>query len=75
MITIQDGVSRFEGTAKELTLEFTHLILGFKYNMMKEFDLTEEQAYTLISKCGEIAFMSNEERREYLNRLMEDDVI
>lgn len=72
MIIIQKNISQFEGTAKELTFEFTHLLLGFKTTMMKEFHLTEEEILKIIAKCGEIAFMTVEERQEYLETLLED---
>lgn len=62
-----------KGTPKELTKEFTHCILSFKETMMNEFQLKEEEIYKIIAKCGEIAFMSNEERQEYLNALLEGD--
>lgn len=70
MITINGNIANFEGTARQLTLEFTHCILGFKYNMMKEFGLSEDEVKGIIGKCGEIAFMSNKERQEYLNMLL-----
>lgn len=69
MIYAKGSVAKFEGTPKELTFELTHLLLGFKYNMMKEFNLSEEEIYNVISKCGEIAFMSNKERQEYILEL------
>lgn len=72
MITIEGNTAHYNGTVKELVLEFTHLILGFKQTMMKEFGLSEEEIYKIIAKCGEIAFMSNEERQEYLNSLLEE---
>jgi hypothetical protein len=75
MITIEGSTAQYNGTIKELVLEFTHLILGFKQTMMKEFDLSEEEIYKIIAKCGEIAFMSNEERQEYLNSLLEETKI
>ena len=73
MITISGNIANFEGTAKQLTLEFTHCILGFKYNLMKEFGLSENEVKEIIGKCGEIAFMSNKERQEYLNMLLGED--
>lgn len=69
MITVNKNIAQFEGTAKELTFELTHLLLGFKQNLIKEFGVTEEEALNIISKCGEIAFMSNKEREEYLKEL------
>ena len=69
MITVNKNIAQFEGTAKELTFELTHLLWGFKQNLIKEFGVTEEEALNIISKCGEIAFMSNEEREEFLNAL------
>lgn len=71
MITVNKNIAQFEGTAKELTFELTHLLLGFKQNLVKEFGITENEALNIISKCGEIAFMSNKEREEYLQELEE----
>jgi hypothetical protein len=73
VIHIEDNVVMLKGTPKELTKEFTHCILSFKETMMNEFQLKEEEIYKIIAKCGEIAFMSNEERQEYLNALLEGD--
>lgn len=72
MITVNKNIAQFEGTAKELTFELTHLLLGFKQNLIKEFGVTEEEALNIIYKCGEIAFMSNEEREEYLSNLLKE---
>ena len=72
MITVNKNVAQFEGTAKELTFELTHLLLGFKQNLIKEFGVTEEETLYIISKCGEIAFMSNQERAKYLKELEEN---
>lgn len=69
MIKIDKNIAQFEGTAKELTFELTHLLLGFKQNLIKEFGVTEKEALNVIHKCGEIAFMSNEEREKFLNEL------
>ena len=73
MITANKSVVHFEGTAKDLTFEFTHIILGFKENMIKEFGLTEDEIHNVIKICGEIAFMSNEERQEYIDILMDKE--
>ncbi len=72
MIHIENNIATFNGTAKELTKEFTHCILSFKETMMNEFQLKEEEIYKIIAKCGEIAFMSTDERQKYLNSLVED---
>lgn len=72
MIHIEDNIVTLKGTPKELTKEFTHCILSFKETMMSEFQLKEEEIYKIIAKCGEIAFMSTEERQKYLNSLLEE---
>lgn len=69
MIRVNGSIAKFEGSAKELTLELTHLLLGFKSTMMKEFDLSEEDVLQVIGECGKIAFMSNEEREKYLDEI------
>lgn len=72
MIHVEDNIVALNGTAKELTKEFTHCVLSFKETLMTEFQLSEEEIYRIIAKCGEIAFMSNEERQSYLNYLLEE---
>ena len=74
MIYVQGSIATFEGTAKELTLEFTHCILGFKQSLIKEFNLSEEEVFAVIKQCGELAFMTVQERQQYLDMLLEKDV-
>lgn len=66
MIKVNGAVTNISGTAKEITVEVTHLLLSFKSMLIEEWDLTEEEAFQIIAKCGEIAFMSTEERLEYI---------
>lgn len=73
MIIAENGTSKFEGTPKELTLEFTSVIMGFKQTMITEFDLSEDEVFRIIKLCGEIAFMSDEERQDYLNHLLDEE--
>ncbi len=73
MIHINHDIGEFKGSAKELSLEFTHLILGFKQTMMKEFGLSEDEIFELISLCGKLAFMSVTERQQYLEKLLEKE--
>ena len=72
MIMICGNEGKITGTPKEITLEFTHLILLFKTTLMKDFDLSETAVYDIIKKCGEIAFMSSVERQKLLDELIED---
>lgn len=66
MIKVNGAVTNISGTAKEITVEVTHLLLSFKSMLTDEWDLTEEEAFKIIATCGEIAFMSNEERLKYI---------
>lgn len=75
MIYVEDNVAMFNGSAKELTREFTLSILSFKETLMKEFGLSEDEIFNIIAKCGEIAFMSIDERQEYLEKLFEEKLI
>jgi len=72
MITIDGKIGNFRGTAKELTFEFIHLLLGFKQNLIKEFNLSEQEALEIIEQCGKIAYMNTSERTEFLNNLLSD---
>lgn len=75
MIYVEDNVAIFNGSAKELTREFTLSLLSFKETLMREFDLSEDEIFNIISKCGEIAFMSIDERQEYLENLFEEKIV
>lgn len=75
MIYVKDNVAMFKGSAKELTREFTLSLLSFKETLMQEFDLSEDEIFNIISKCGEIAFMSIDERQEYLENLFEEKIV
>ena len=66
MIKVNGAVTNISGTAKEITVEVTHLLLSFKSMLTEEWGLSEEEAFKIIATCGEIPFMSNEERLEYL---------
>ena len=59
MIKVNGAVTNISGTAKEITVEVTHLLLSFKSMLTEEWDLSEEEAFKIIATCGEIAFMSN----------------
>ena len=69
MIHIEKDVAEFNGTAKELTYEFTHLILSYKYNIMKEFGVSDIESNEIIARCCEIAVMTNEDRQEFLDTM------
>lgn len=70
MIVAETSKVKFTGTVKELCLEFTHIILGFKSILLTEFNLSEDESCQVIKLCGEIAFMAPEERQQYLNSLI-----
>lgn len=72
MIKVEKSIAHFEGTAKELTFELIHLLLGYKHNLMKEFNLSEQEALGVIEQCGKIAYMNTAERVEFLNNLLSD---
>lgn len=73
MIHINHDSGEFKGSARELSLEFTHLVLGFKQTMIKDFGLSEDETFELISLCGKLAFMSAKERQQYLENLLEKE--
>lgn len=72
MIKANKSIVEFKGTSKELTFEFTNIILSFKTTLMNEFELSEDEVFQIIKLCGELAFMTTEERQQYLESLIDE---
>lgn len=71
MLLVTNNVTRVEGEPKQLMTELTVLLSSFKETLRKEYDMNNEQCNAVIAKACEIAFMSNRERKEYLDELEE----
>lgn len=69
MILVTDNVTRIEGDAKQLMTELTVLLSSFKETLRREFEMDNDQCNAVLAKACEIAFMSNRERKEYLDEL------
>lgn len=69
MILVTNNVTRIEGDAKQLMTELTVLLSSFKETLRREFDMNNEQCNKVLAKACEVAFMSNKERKEYLDEL------
>ena len=69
MITIIGNVTKIEGEPKELMTELTVLLSSFKETLRREYNMNNEQCNMVLAKACEIAFMSNRERKEYLDEL------
>lgn len=73
MILVTDNVTRIEGEPKKLMTELTVLLSSFKETLRKEYNMGNEECNMVLAKACEIAFMSNRERKEYLDMLEEID--
>ena len=69
MILVTNNVTKIEGDAKQLMTELTVLLSSFKETLRREFDMNNEQCNKVLAKACEVAFMSNKERKEYLDEL------
>lgn len=69
MITQVGNVSKFEGDSKELCIELTYLLSGFVDTLVKEYQISTEDASLAVAECCKIAFMDKIQRKEYLDNL------
>lgn len=69
MIISNGTDTKFTGDAKQLSIEITSIIAGFKQTLEKEFDMNEEQTKKVICEYARIGLMNNWERKEYLDKI------
>lgn len=69
MLWVAGSVTKVEGDAKQLMTELTILLSAFKEALRREFEMDNDQCNRVLAKACEIAFMSNRERKEYLDEL------
>lgn len=72
MITVTGNVTRIEGEPKQLITELTVLLSSFKETLRKEYNIDNENCNAILAKVCEIAFMTNRQRKEYLDKLEEN---
>ena len=61
----------FNGNLKEVMTELTLVMASAKETFKKEYNISEEEAMAMLAKCTQIAFMTNEKRKEYLDLLQD----
>lgn len=69
MIKVDNDIAYIDGDAKTLCIQFTHLIVQLLNSLEKDFDLSQEEAITIINNCAKIAYMDDEERAKYLEEI------
>ena len=74
MIECVGNVAHFEGEPKELCIELTYLLSGFVDTMVKEFQVSTNDASLAVAECCKIAFMDKIQRKEYLDQLTQDEL-
>ena len=73
MIEIKNNIAKVEGSAKEICIELTHLIVHLLKTLENEFGLSQEDSLNVINECAKIAYMSDEERAKYLEELYKEE--
>lgn len=73
MIEIKDCIAKVEGSPKLLCIELTHLLVHLLQTFEKDYNLSQEEAVSIINECAKIAYMDDKARADYLSKLMEKD--
>ena len=73
MIKIEKSVVYVEGTPKLICIELTHLLVHLIKTFEKGYDLTQDQAIGIVNECAKLAYMDENDRAEFLAKLMEKD--
>ena len=71
MIEINNNISKIEGTAKQLCIDFTYLIVHLIKTLESEYNLSQQDCIKIINECAKIAYMDDNERSKFLNTLEE----
>ena len=72
MIVVDKDVISLKGDIRDLCMELTYLMSGFKDVLEKEYGASEEDVLSAMSECCKIAFMNKYERKLYLDKLVSD---
>ena len=73
MIEIKDSIAKVEGSPKLICIELTHLLVHLLQTFEKDYNISQEEAVSIINECAKIAYMDDEARANYLTELMEED--
>ena len=73
MIEVNNNIAKLEGSAKQICIEFTHLIVHLIKTLEGDFGLSQEDAINVINECAKIAYMDDEERANMLKTLTEGE--
>ena len=72
MIEVNNTIAKVEGTAKDICLEFTHLVVHLINTLEREFNLSQEESINVLNECCKIAYMDDDSRAEYLSKFTEE---
>ncbi len=70
MIEVNNNIAKVEGTAKDICIEFTHLVVHLIKTLEREFNLSQEESIKILNECCKIAYMDDDSRAKYLSKLM-----
>lgn len=73
MIKVENSTAYVEGTPKLVCIELTHLLVHLIKTFEKEYNLTQDQAIGIVNECAKLAYMDENDRAEFLAKLMEKD--
>ena len=73
MIKVEKSVAYVEGTPKLICIELTHLLVHLIKTFEKDYGLTQDQAIGIVNECAKLAYMDENDRAEFLAKLMEKD--
>lgn len=71
MIEVNNNIAKLEGSAKQICIEFTHLLVHLIRTFEDDFGLSQEEAINVINECAKIAYMDDEDRAEMLESMRE----
>ena len=69
MIEVNNNIAKLEGSAKQICIEFTHLLVHLIKTFEDDFGLSQEEAINVINECAKIAYMDDESRAEMLESM------
>ena len=71
MIEVNNNIAKLEGSAKDICIEFTHLIVHLIKTFEQDFNLSQEEAISIVNECAKIAYMNDDDRAVLLSELEE----
>lgn len=69
MITTKDGQTYVDGTGRGITFDLALIIATVRDSIVKDFNLSIEEANKVVETAYNIGIMSNEERGKLLGEL------